>query len=299
MSTVGLFIVSLSQLAEHREGSEVFWGRDLLRSTPSLHPLIRTLARAAADDQMMLLTGESGTGKSHLARLLHDHSPRKDQPLVVLPCTTLSPGEFARKVGSLLPDGLPERSPSGLVAPTGRATVLVDDVDALGPEQRSQLLALFEAGIRKPAERSSTRSCPVRVLATSKLRLGDLVAGGYLPAPWHEQLRGRTLHLPPLRERREDIAPLVRRLVAQFAMELGKGKLSLDPAALKALENFSWPGNIRQLQNVVRQAVMACPGPELLKWDLPLGVRDSFIQPRDGVSLPRTAAPPAPKDPNQ
>jgi DNA-binding NtrC family response regulator len=260
MSSIGLWMVSHGQLSNGREGFEVFWSRELLCSTPSLRGQIGPLVQAAADDGTVLLTGESGTGKTHLARLLHENSPRKDQPLLVLSCRD-QPGPFA-------------------TPPQG--TLLLEDVDALGPERQVQLLQVLDTSKGQPGGTGKTTSCCPRVIATSRLPLGEMAARGQFHPGLYDRLKVRVLHLPPLRERREDIGPLARSLVAQFGKELGKGRLSLDAAALRTLESFPWPGNIRQLRNVVKQAVLASPGPELLKWDLPLGVREWVAPPPAG-----------------
>jgi DNA-binding NtrC family response regulator len=260
MSILGLLMVSHGQISNDRENIEVFWTRELLRATPSLRGLIGPLVQAAANDGPVLLTGESGTGKTHLARLIHDNSARKDQPLLVLFCRD-QPGSFE---------------------PALQGTLLLEDVDALSFEQQAQLLQVIETAPCQPVLNSKTSPCGPRVIATSKLNLGEMVARGQFHPELYDRLRVLMLHLSPLRERREDIGPLVRSLVTQFSKELGKGRLSLDAAALTTLESFPWPGNIRQLRNVVKQAVLASPGPELLKWDLPLGVREWVAPPPAG-----------------
>jgi DNA-binding NtrC family response regulator len=242
-----------------------------------------------AEDGPVLIMGETGTGKSHLAQLIHDHSCRNDQAFVVVSCSALAQRDQESELFGHFPaiaqNITPEPACKSRALATG--TLLVKDVDALRLEQQDQLLRCIENPSFQPEGTTSNVPCQARVILTSKRSLQEAVTLGMFHSELYDRLRRQALHLPPLRDRREDIGPLVRSLLAYFGKELGKGILSLDPSALATLEAFPWPGNIRQLRNVVHQAVLASPGPELLKWDLPLGVRE-------GVALHKKAVPAPP-----
>jgi DNA-binding NtrC family response regulator len=279
----GLWMAPHGPLGNDTGETETCWERDFLRSTPSLRNLLGTLIRTTADDLPVLLTGETGTGKTHLAQLIHEYSWRKAQPLVLVSCSALSPREQGKELfGDIQSPGIVSKS-SGLFGKAGDGTLLLKEVDALGLEQQTQLARFLPTAKDEPVGSSQTRPHWPRVMASTRLNLMDAVAQGKFSSDLYDRLRGLSLHLPPLRERRGDIGPLVRELMAQFVQELGKGILSLDAAALATLEAFPWPGNLRQLRNVVHQAVLASPGPELLKWDLPLGVREWGAPPKQGV----------------
>jgi DNA-binding NtrC family response regulator len=255
--------------------SPAIWVRELLRGTPSLGRLIEPLTQAAEDDLTVLLTGETGTGKTHLARLIHTHSRRQDHSLLVVSCGALSPRELASELFGHVRSAFPgaDRDQPAKLATVGQGTLLLEEVDALGLEQQAQLLRVLETGEFEPIGSTLTRQCQARLMASSKLDLEKAVAQGRFRPDLYYRLRVLPLHLPPLRARPEDISPLTRSLVAHFGKELGKGPLSLDPAALTTLKAFPWPGNLRQLRNVVHQGVLACTGPELLKQDLPLPIQ--------------------------
>jgi two-component system response regulator HydG len=256
--------------------SPASWVRKLLRGTPSLARLIEPLTQAAEDDLTVLLTGETGTGKTHLAHLIHTHSRRKDHRLLVVSCGALSARELASELFGHARGAFPgaDRDQPGKFRTAGQGTILLDEVDALGLEQQAQLLRVLETGEFEPVGSTQTRHCQARVLASSKLDLERAVARGKFRPDLYYRLRVLPLPLPPLRERPEDIGPLTRSLVAHFGKELGKGLRSLDPAALEDLKAFPWPGNIRQLRNIVQQGVLASTGSRLLRQHLPLPIRE-------------------------
>jgi DNA-binding NtrC family response regulator len=145
---------------------------------------------------------------------------------------------------------------------------------------------VLETGEYEQVGGTQTRQCQARVIASSKRDLEEAVLRGQLRQDLFYRLKVLTLHLPPLRERPEDIDPLVRSMMGPFGKEFGKGLISLSITTLTALQAFPWPGNIRQLRNVVQQAMLACTGPELLKQHLPLPVREWAASMREPVTRP-------------
>jgi DNA-binding NtrC family response regulator len=247
-----------------------------LAQTPALAALAEPLALAAAHDVTVLLVGETGTGKTHLARLIHENSPRKEGRLLVIPCGALAPSlvesEFFGHAKGAFTGA--DRPAIGKFEAAGEGTVLLDEVDALGLEQQAKLLRVIETGEFEPVGSHETRHCRARIIAASNLDLEQAVAEGKFRQDLYYRLNVLALHLPPLRDRIQDIGPLARGLAARFADKFRKGLFGISREALALLESFPWPGNVRQLENVMQQAVLASAGAELLPQHLPPLVRE-------------------------
>ncbi len=269
------------------EGPPSFEGG--LRGTPSLAPLAERLALAAAHEVTVLLTGETGTGKTHLAGLIHAHSPRQRQRLLVIACGALSASLIESELFGHARGAFTgaDRPKTGKFEAAGEGTILLDEVDALGLEQQAKLLRVIETGQYEPVGSNDTKLCRARVIAASNWDLEEAVARGKFRQDLYYRLNVLAFHIPPLRERPQDVGPLARDMAARFSDRFHKGPLGISAGALAALEAFPWPGNIRQLENVVQQAVLMCTGPEILLQHLPQPVRQSHPS-------PAAATPPAP-----
>jgi transcriptional regulator with PAS, ATPase and Fis domain len=221
------------------------------------------------------LTGETGTGKTHLARLMHDCSPRRNEPFLTVPCgaqpaNLVESAFFGHDKGAFTGA---DRAKIGKFEAAGGGTILLDEIDTLGLEQQAGLLRVIETGEFEPVGSNETRHCSARIIVASNWDLEEAVSANKFRQDLYYRLNVMSFHLPPLRERVQDISPLVRALVARFNTKFNKELFDISPQAMDAIESFPWPGNIRQMENFVQQAVLVSSGPELLFDHLPQQVR--------------------------
>jgi two-component system, NtrC family, response regulator HydG len=238
--------------------------------------MVEQLCIAAAHDVTVLIEGETGTGKTFLAKLIHDCSARRQHRFLVVACGTLSGNLIASEFfghakGAFTGADGPK---VGKFAAAGEGTLLLDEIDTLGLDHQANLLRVIETGEFEPVGSNETQICKARIIAATNWNLADAVERGTFRRDLYYRLHVISFHLPALRQRPEDIGPLVRGMVARYGTKYGKRLFAVCPETLRVLEAFPWPGNIRQLENCLQQAVLVSTGTELLEQHLPAQVRE-------------------------
>jgi two-component system, NtrC family, response regulator AlgB len=258
--------------AENRALRNTIEEAPLLESkSPAMIRLLETARQAAVSDATILLTGESGTGKNMLARQMHRWSPRRDQPFVVVNCTTLSEELleselFGHMRGSFT--GAVKDKPGRLEA-ADAGTAFLDEIADLTPRLQTKFLRFVQEQQFERVGGEQTIRVDTRIVAATNRDLEAEVTARHFREDLFYRLNVITLRLPALRERREDILPLAEWLLDAASMRNQRAKLKLSQGAAAALMRYRWPGNVRELRNAIERAAVLTRGEEIAPDDLP------------------------------
>jgi DNA-binding NtrC family response regulator len=253
----------------------------IVAKSPPMRQLVDLARRVAKVDSTVLITGESGSGKERIARLVHEESTRAAGPFIAVNCgaiteTLLESELFGHARGAFT--GATSDRP-GLFEAANSGTLLLDEVGEVSPGMQVKLLrALQEREIRRVGE-NRNRRIDVRVVAATNRDLAQGVAGGAFRQDLYYRLKVVELHVPPLRERADDILPLARVLLADAALRMKRKIAGLAPGAADQLLRYEWPGNVRELENAMERAVALARGNRVELEDLPEEIRQAFPRP--------------------
>jgi DNA-binding NtrC family response regulator len=253
----------------------------LIARSPAMRQLIDLVQRVARVDSTVLITGESGSGKERIARLVHEESARSARPFIAVNCgaiaETLLESELFGHVRGAFTGATQDRP--GLFEAADGGTLLLDEVGEVSPGMQVKLLrALQEREIRRVGENRS-RHVDVRILAATNRDLAQGLADGAFRHDLYYRLKVVELRVPALRERQEDLLPLARVLLAQAALRMKRPVPALSREAAEQLGRFSWPGNVRELENAMERAVALVQGARVEIEDLPAELRQVTLQP--------------------
>lgn len=259
--------------------------------------ILQGIQEAAAVRSTVLITGETGTGKGLIARAIHQQSAERDRPFQVIDCTTVPEGimesELFGHVRGAFTGAIADKP--GLIELANGGTVFLDEIGEMPLPLQAKLLRVLEESEVRPVGGTRVRRIDMRFIAATNQNLEAKVRDGSFRRDLYYRLAVVSISVPPLRERREDIPVIARHLLTRLAREIGRARCHFDEAALEALTAHSWPGNGRELRNVVERAVMLAEGDTItaqrIRMLLPQGGRhDSLRTDLDITALPYSAA---------
>ena len=256
-------------------------------NSPAIREVFELIEQAAPTEASVLIWGESGTGKELMARTIHELSPRASAPLVALNCAAIPEGLleseiFGHERGAFT--GAVERR-QGCFELAHKGTLHLDEIAEMAPGLQAKLLRVLQERSTRRLGASREQPVDVRVIASTNLEPRDAVRDGRLRADLYYRVNVVSIVLPPLRRRREDIPLLVRAFLTEFNQRDQREVEDVSPAALKVLQEYTWPGNIRELRNVIERAVILARGKTLEVGQLPPDLRGGGAAPsRDSLS---------------
>jgi len=263
---------------------------ELVGNSDSIRKIYTLIEQVAPSSASVLITGESGTGKELVARTIHSMSPRREKPFVAINCSaipeTLMESElFGHEKGAFT--GAASRR-QGCFELADSGTLLLDEIGEMPAVLQAKLLRVIEErAVRRLGSRKEIE-VDVRLLAATNRPPQQAISEGTLRSDLLYRLNVFSIHLPSLRERKEDLPLLAQHLVTQLAEKHGRPARCLSPSALDALQFHSWPGNVRELRNVIERAVIICSGEQIERHyfaPYPIDQRERLRE-EDTLSLP-------------
>jgi DNA-binding NtrC family response regulator len=247
-----------------------------------MQAVVRTIERIAPSDVTVLITGESGTGKEVISDLIHSLSPRCKNRIVKVNCAALPreliESELFGSVKGAFTGAHADRE--GLFRQAEGGTLFLDEISEMPIDTQSKLLRVLQDQKVRPVGGKTDYQTNCRIVAATNRRPEEAIKDGKLREDLYYRISAISVHLPPLRERRDDIIPLAAAFLKRFASQANRTLRGFTPQAMDRLTSFDWPGNIRQLQNEIQRAVLLSEGPDI---DAPdLSVSDIKIIPSEG-----------------
>jgi DNA-binding NtrC family response regulator len=262
---------------------------------PEMAELRDHVLRVAPQETTMLLTGETGTGKTRLARLIHELSPRRQEPFLVVDCGALTPSLIESEMFGHVRGAFTgaDRDRPGKFAAVGRGTLLLDEVNSLPLELQTKLLRVVDDRTFEPVGSNRGQALQARIIVASNAPLEAEVAAGRFRSDLYFRLNVVGLFLPPLRNRPLAVGPLSAKWLAEFAARNRPDVTGISPQAIRALQGYPWPGNLRELRNVIERTVALCAGPLVGLSDLPETIRAAGSRPEPAPRTPQAESVPA------
>jgi len=241
---------------------ERFAFENIIGSSAPMRDVLQQVQRVARTNSTVLITGESGTGKELIVRALHTHSPRAERPFVAVNCGALPETLLENELFGHVKGAFTGAADSkiGLLSVANGGTVFLDEVGEIPLTTQVKLLRVLQEREFTPLGSTESLKVDIRIVSATNLDLKEEVKAGRFRSDLFYRLGVIPIHLPPLRDRREDIPPLVNHFVRTFNRMLGNNVTGVHADAMRALMRYNWPGNVRELENVVERAMVMAEG---------------------------------------
>ncbi|MHB1291725.1 MAG: sigma-54-dependent transcriptional regulator [Sulfuricella sp.] len=276
----------LAEVARYMLSAQPANGAEMVAEDPRMVELLGLARKVAGTGATILVTGESGCGKEVMARFIHRHSPRADKPFVAINCAAipenlLESTLFGYEKGAFTGAA---QSHAGKFEQAQGGTLLLDEVSEMPMPLQAKLLRVLQE--REVERVGGHKAIPldIRIIATSNRDMAEVVARGNFREDLYYRLNVFPLELPPLRERPLDIVPLARHLLGRLGGALGRPGIGLSSAAAEQLTRYAWPGNIRELENVIQRAMILSPG-DMLETEYLLLPKPELVVPQPGKAV--------------
>ena len=258
----------------------------LVGSGAAMQSVCKQIGRVAPQNVNVLILGESGTGKELVARAIYHHSQRSQAPFLAINCSAipeplLESELFGHERGAFTGA---ERRRVGKFEQCHQGTLFLDEVGDMTANTQAKILRLLQEGRFERVGGNETITVDVRVIAATNQNLERSIEEGRFRKDLYYRLRGVTIHLPPLRERREDISELAHYFLFRYNRQIGTAVQSISPDALELLRKYDWPGNVRELQSIIRESLIVSAGLTILPEFLPAEVRRGLPPPAEATA---------------
>ncbi|MBU1568239.1 MAG: sigma-54 dependent transcriptional regulator [Proteobacteria bacterium] len=254
---------------EQSKGDRFVWG-----SSQAMQELHGMLQKVAASNANVLILGESGVGKECIAKLLHNSSGRQDAPYIVVDCGSTPPGILESELFGHIKGSFTHaiQDKKGLIEAAHGGTLFLDEIGNISAEMQSRLLRFLEERTIRPVGAIKEKTVDCRVIAATNSDLKAAVDAGKFRQDLYYRLKVVSLHIPPLRHRREDIPALANLFITSFLRENALPNIDLPEKTLQWLQTLSWPGNVRELKNALYTGIILCHNNQILPEDLQLDI---------------------------
>jgi DNA-binding NtrC family response regulator len=260
---------------------------EFIANAPAMQPVLDAISRVGPSDANILITGEHGTGKEVVAQTLHAISPRATRPMIAVNTGALPEGTFESElfghVKGAFTDARTDRIGRFELADGG--TIFLDEIGNVPYRQQAKLLRVLETGEIERVGSSRSRHVDVRVISATNADLTAATTTGQFREDLLFRLNTVEIHVPALRERRDDIPRLAAHFLSRYALRYNRRIRGFEPAALQGLMQYSWPGNVRELEHTLERAVLMCHGEEIQAGDLGLSANKQQSQNLEELSI--------------